>query len=150
MADDAPPVNCPHCEADEPRVWDNVLFHYVHSAGGDQLKVCLTPWREPRTEEALRSTADVSPGYPAAAPSDRRRELKFSDLLRAIELHRQEHGDEFLATSVILRVEDSEGELHVGGLYDLSIESHDDEPALVLDGAQDVEPSVAEPCSQVP
>jgi hypothetical protein len=72
----------------------------------------------------------------AAAHSDERRELRFCDLLRAIELHRQEHGDEYLAVPIVLRVEDVEGELHVGSLYDFEIESHSDEPALVLERAR--------------
>jgi hypothetical protein len=39
------PHACPHCQAGEPSVWDDVLFHYAHPAGV-KLKVCHSPWRE--------------------------------------------------------------------------------------------------------
>lgn len=35
---------CPHCQAGEPSVWDDTLFHYAHPAGS-KLKVCFSPWR---------------------------------------------------------------------------------------------------------
>jgi len=38
-------TGCPHCEAGEPSVWDDVLSHYAHPAG-TKLKMCHHPWRE--------------------------------------------------------------------------------------------------------
>ena len=46
VADEEELVRCPHCQAGEPSVWDNVLFHYAHPAAGDKLKFCHEPWRE--------------------------------------------------------------------------------------------------------
>ena len=39
-------MKCPHCLANEPSVWDDVLFHYAHPADGNKLKNCHEPWRE--------------------------------------------------------------------------------------------------------
>jgi hypothetical protein len=37
---------CPHCQAGEPSVWDDVLFHHAHPSGdGGKLKFCHDPWR---------------------------------------------------------------------------------------------------------
>jgi len=46
---------CPHCQAGEPSVWDDVLFHYAHPAGV-KLKMCHSPWRE----RCRRCSGDVS------------------------------------------------------------------------------------------
>jgi hypothetical protein len=46
MSDQRDPTECPHCRAGEPSVWDGVLFHYAHPAGGDKLKMCVNPWSE--------------------------------------------------------------------------------------------------------
>lgn len=47
MAADASETRCPHCQAGEPSVWDDVLFHYAHPhVDGDKLKFCHEPWRE--------------------------------------------------------------------------------------------------------
>lgn len=45
MAADASETRCPHCQAGEPSVWDDVLFHYAHPSG-TKLKFCHDPWRE--------------------------------------------------------------------------------------------------------
>lgn len=59
-----PRLDCPHCAAGEPSVWDDVLFHYAHPDGA-KLKSCHAPWRErclccsswpchaPRNQESL-------------------------------------------------------------------------------------------------
>ena len=49
-------VSCPHCQAGEPSVWDDVLFHYAHPAAGNKLKMCHHPWRE----RCRRCSADVA------------------------------------------------------------------------------------------
>lgn len=47
MAADVSVTRCPHCQAGEPSVWDDVLFHYAHPhPDGTKLKFCHEPWRE--------------------------------------------------------------------------------------------------------
>ena len=44
-----------------------------------------------------------------------------------------------LDMAVVVRVEGEDGEFHVGGLYDVEVDpGHDDQDALLLDGACDV------------
>lgn len=52
--EDTAPVRCPHCQAGEPSVWDDMLFHYAHPTG-EQLKFCHDPWRE----RCRKCSADV-------------------------------------------------------------------------------------------
>lgn len=42
-ADEVSPTGCPHCQAGEPSVWDDVLSHYAHPTEGG-LKTCHAPW----------------------------------------------------------------------------------------------------------
>jgi hypothetical protein len=50
---------CPHCQAGEPSIWDDVLFHYAHP-DGSKLKMCHSPWRD----RCRRCSANVA--YPGA------------------------------------------------------------------------------------
>ena len=56
------PMSCPHCQAGDPSVWDDVLDHYAHpdAANPGKLKFCHQPWRA----RCRRCSADVA--YPGA------------------------------------------------------------------------------------
>lgn len=57
--EDREALECPHCRAGEPSVWDDVLFHYAHP-DDKKLKMCHSPWRE----RCRRCSADVGSEAP--------------------------------------------------------------------------------------
>jgi hypothetical protein len=67
-----------------------------------------------------------------------RKTLTYRELLFALEQNAKQLEDGALDMSVVLRVEDEDGEHHVGSLYDVGVDAGcTDEDALVLDAAED-------------
>lgn len=64
---EASSMQCPHCAAGEPSVWDDVLEHFAHPTGS-QLKMCHEPWRErryvkPTPTPSLKADPDLSDAH---------------------------------------------------------------------------------------
>lgn len=114
-------VQCPGCGANQTN--ENGACYWCGIVYRERQIVIPTP-------ETILSSAN----------SDERRQMTVRDLLRAIELIREEHGDAYIDVPVVLRVENPEGELCVGGLYDLEIDDHGDGPAMIFDAAEDAIP----------
>lgn len=56
MADADDRLQCPHCAAGEPSVWDHVLDHFAHPhPDRGKLKFCHNPWRA----RCRRCSADI-------------------------------------------------------------------------------------------
>lgn len=69
-----------------------------------------------------------------------RKAMTYRQLLLWLEQEAKQRGDGELDMAVMLRVEDNDGELHVGDLYSVEVDAGcAEENALLLDAAQDVE-----------
>lgn len=72
--------------------------------------------------------------------TQQRRTMTFRDLMRWLNNESARRDDRDLDMVVTLRIEDDEGMLHVGALYDVEVDAGcGDDDQLVLDAAQDVE-----------